>query len=78
MWSNPITLTEHQTITSASLSADQIAGLDQYLDTVWQTRTLFYDDEPDQPLSDKQPFLTTNFDYKTKQPTLKAGRYVGF
>ncbi|MBO0952013.1 McrC family protein [Fibrella forsythiae] len=78
MWNNPINLVEHHLRLGLELTKDQIAGLNQYLDTVWETRSLFYDEDPETPLSVKQPFLEFVYDPVSGQPSLKAGKYVGF
>ncbi len=78
MWNDPINLVEHCQIPSSTLTKDQLTGLNQYLDTVWKTRTLFYEDDPEKPLSVKQPFLAFGYDPDKAQLTIKAGKYVGF
>ena len=78
MWNDPINLVEHHRRLGSKLTKDQLAGLDQYLDTVWKTRTLFYDEDPEKPLSVRQPFLEFGYDPDNGQPIIKAGKYVGF
>lgn len=69
---NPlINLVENQT-----RAVNLPAGLNQYLDQVWQSRFLVDDSETGG--STQQPFLTFGLDADTGQPTIKAGKYVGF
>ena len=78
MWDDPINLIEHHTQSIPHLSPGQLAGLERYLDEVWQTRTLLYDDNPDQSPPARQPFLKFGYDPVLEQLTMKAGQYVGF
>ena len=78
MWSNLIELIEHHRRPIPQLSKEKLAGLSQYLDEVWRTRTLFYDDEPETPVSVRQPFLTFGYDPGQGQVTMQAGKYAGF
>lgn len=78
MWDNLIELVENHKRPIPHISKDKLAGLNQYLDTVWQTRTLFYDEGSDTPVSVQQPFLTFGYDPGSSQVTMKAGKYVGF
>ena len=78
MWNDPINLVEHHRRPSSRLTKNQITGLDQYLNIVWKTRSLFYDEDPEIPLSVKQPFLEFGYDPNGGQVTIKAGKYVGF
>lgn len=78
MWANLIELIEHHRRPIPQLSKEKLAGLNQYLDEVWQTRTLFYDEDPDKPVSTRQPFLTYGYDPAKSQVTMQAGKYVGF
>lgn len=78
MWNDPISLVEHHRKLIPKPLAEKLAGLSQYLDEVWHTRTLFFDEEPAQPLSTRQPFLEFGFDPGQGQLTMKAGKYAGF
>jgi 5-methylcytosine-specific restriction enzyme subunit McrC len=78
MWNDPIELIEHHRRPVPALVKDKLDGLEQYLNEVWQTRTLFYDEDPRQPVSARQPFLEFGYEPSKGQVTMKAGRYVGF
>ncbi|WP_019986599.1 McrC family protein [Rudanella lutea] len=72
-----INLVEYQTYTLPTDSAINVVSLSAYLNGVWHTRTQF-DENPDVKQSSEQQFLTIGYDPKLGQPTLKAGKYVGF
>jgi len=78
MWDNRIELVENHKLSVPPILKEKLAGLKQYLDTVWQTRTLFYDEGADTPKSIRQPFLTFGYDPGSSQVTITAGKYVGF
>ncbi|GAA4405171.1 McrC family protein [Nibrella viscosa] len=76
MWVNPIELIEHQRKPVPQAWWEQFAGLSQYLDEVWQTRTIFSDDDPEEAGSTRQRFL--DFGLDQGHPTMQANQYVGF
>ena len=78
MWTNLVELVENHSRAIPQLSKEKLAGLNQYLDDVWMTRTLFYDEDPDKPVSARQPFLGFGYDPGKGQVTMKAGKYAGF
>lgn len=72
-------LTEYQVTNEALPQNFDVVGLKSYLDTVWQSRSIFYDEQASsEEKSKNQPFLS--FDYAGPKcgPRLRASKYVGF
>ena len=78
MWDNLIELVEHKSQPVPHLLKGKLAALNQYLNEVWRTRTVFFDEDPEQPVSIQQPFLELGRLNRQGQATIKAGKYVGF
>lgn len=76
MWDDPIELIEHQSRPVPSSLTGRLKELETYLDTVWKSRTVFYDQDPERPVSQRQPFL--RFELSQGKLFMRSGHYVGF
>ncbi|QDK80720.1 hypothetical protein EXU85_19750 [Spirosoma sp. KCTC 42546] len=76
MWDEPIELIEHHTRSVPTSLINRIQELENYLDSVWKSRTLFYEEDPEQPAPARQPFL--RFEFSEGKIKMRAGHYVGF
>lgn len=76
MWDEPTELIEHKSCILPKQLEGKTGELESYLDSVWESRTLFYDNDPEKPVPKRQPFL--RFELSHGRATMKAGQYVGF
>ena len=76
MWDEPIELIEHQVILLPDPLRHKVKDLQDYLNVVWRSRNLFYEEDPERPVSQQQPFI--RFELIQGTLTMRAGHYVGF